>query len=83
MAHVRRKFFEVFVSNKSPVAGHARDSIKALYRIERKARRLKADDRRRLRQKRAVPILDVLHVWLNQQHELVPPGNRKNAARTS
>ena len=41
MAHARRKFFEVFVSNKSPVAGHALDSIKALYRIERKAGRLK------------------------------------------
>ena len=75
MAHARRKFFEVFASNKSPVAGHALDSIKALYRIERKAGRLKADDRRRLRQKRAVPILDALHVWLKQQRELVPPGS--------
>lgn len=75
MAHARRKFFEVFASNKSPVAGHALDSIKALYRIEHKARRLKADDRRRLRQKRAVPILDALHVWLKQQRELVPPGS--------
>ena len=76
MAHARRKFFEVFASsNKSPVAGHALDSIKALYRIERKAGRLKADDRRRLRQKRAVPILDALHGWLKQQRELVPPGS--------
>ena len=75
MAHARRKFFEVFASNKSPVAGHALDSIKALYRIERKAGRLKAEDRRRLRQKRAVPILDALHAWLKQQRELVPPGS--------
>lgn len=75
MAHARRKFFEVFSSNQSPVAGHVLQVMKALYRIERKARRLNADDRKRLRHKRAGPLLTALHTWLEARKDEVLPGS--------
>ena len=74
MAHARRKFFEVFSSNQSKTAEQALAVFKTLYRIERKAKRLKAPDRQRLRQRRARPVLDQFHEWLVAQRSQIHDG---------
>jgi transposase len=65
-AHVRRKFFESRTSAPVPVhAALAR--IRQLYKIERDAAELSAEDRRALRQRDALPLLNALEGWLNEQ----------------
>lgn len=63
-AHARRKFYDLHAANGSPVAQEALDRIGELYAIEREIRDKPPDDRRRARQKRAGPLLDALHDWL-------------------
>src|SRR5262249_14333572 len=65
-AHVRRKFYESRTS--APVPAHAALArIRQLYKIEHDAAELSADDRRALRQKDAVPLLNAFDVWLTEQ----------------
>ena len=45
MAHARRKFDELIKENQSPVAAQAVQRIAWLYRIEREAKELPADER--------------------------------------
>ena len=45
MAHVRRKFFDVFETSKSPLARTAMDKIAALYGIEAEIRGRPSDER--------------------------------------
>ncbi len=54
MAHARRKFFDLHVANKSHLAEQALHSIGGLYEIERQAKEMNNDDRRRLRRRRSV-----------------------------
>jgi transposase len=75
MAHARRKFFDLHVANKSQLAEQALHSIGGLYEIERQAKDMNDEDRRRLRQEIAVPITAKLHEWMLAQHELVPEGS--------
>jgi transposase len=63
-AHVRRKFFDIHISQGSPVALQALERISALYAIEEQIRRLPPDERQRLRQEKARPLLDELKTWL-------------------
>jgi transposase len=63
-AHVRRKFFDIHAAQASPVALEALDRIGALYGVEEKIRGLPPDERRRLRQEQAKPLLDQLKTWL-------------------
>jgi transposase len=63
-AHVRRNFFDIHAANGSPLARAALDRIAALYGVENDARQRPADERRRLRQVRAGPLLDDLGRWL-------------------
>jgi transposase len=63
-AHVRRKFFDVHAAGGSPIAKEALDRIGALYGIEDEARGRPPDERRRLRQAKARPLLDNLYAWL-------------------
>lgn len=65
-AHVRRKFFDLFEANQSPLAAQALERIGALYAIEAQIRGLPPDQRRTVRQARSRPLLDALHVWLQQ-----------------
>jgi len=67
MAHIRRKFVDVHKAQGSAVAEEAIRRIAGLYAIEKQARGLPPDDRRRLRQARARPILDDLDIWLAAQ----------------
>ena len=63
-AHVRRKFYDLQVAHKSPVAQEALERIAALYAIEKEIRGRPPDERRHIRQTRARPLLESLHEWL-------------------
>ncbi|KPX23739.1 ISPpu14, transposase Orf3, partial [Pseudomonas amygdali pv. eriobotryae] len=43
--------------------------------IESEVRHLQPDLRRRIRQERAVPVMDALHAWMIAQRQLVPDGS--------
>ena len=71
MAHARRKLFEAHALNASQIAAQAVALIAKLYEIEREARDFDPEARLLLRQQRARPIADALHVWLTaQRHTL-------------
>ena len=63
-AHVRRKFFDIHAANASPIAAEALERIGALYALEADIRGRGAQERARIRQARAGPVLDQLHAWL-------------------
>jgi transposase len=63
-AHARRKFFDLYEATASPIAKEALDRIGALYAIESEIRGKPPGERRAVRQARAGPLLDDLHVWL-------------------
>jgi transposase len=62
-AHVRRKFFDIHASNGSPLAKEALQRIAALYGVESEARQRAADERRRIRQIGAGPLINELKGW--------------------
>jgi len=74
MAHARRKFFDLFSTDKSPLSEQALHYIQLLYEVEREARELTPDQRRQLRQEKAAPIMEALHAWMMAQRQLVTPG---------
>lgn len=74
-AHARRKFFELFTANKSPVARLALDNIRELYKLERKIKHRPAEKKRRWRQRYAKPRLDVFHQWLMLQQAQTAPNS--------
>lgn len=67
MAHVRRKFVDVFASQGSAIAEEAIRRIAELYAVEKEARGKPPDERRALRQSMAKPIFDDLEEWLHAQ----------------
>jgi transposase len=66
MAHVRRKFYDIQVANGSPIAAEAIQRIGALYDIEREIRGKPVELRHQVRQTRARPVVEELHVWMNK-----------------
>ena len=74
MAHARRKFYDLHVANKSQLAEQALRHIGQLYDIEREVRDLLPDERQRIRQEKAKPIADALHIWMLAQRQLVHEG---------
>ncbi|WGI21224.1 IS66 family transposase [Amylibacter sp. IMCC11727] len=64
MAHIRRKFVDVFKSQGSHVAEEAIQRIAQLYAVEKEARGSPPGQRVALRQQKAKPILDDLESWL-------------------
>ena len=67
MAHIRRKFVDVFKSQGSAIAEEAIKRIASLYAVEQQGRGLSPHERVRLRQARARPILNDLESWLQDQ----------------
>jgi len=63
-AHVRRKFYDLHVAHKSPVAAEVMERIAELYAIEKEIRGRLAEERREVRNTRARPLLDSLKQWL-------------------
>ena len=74
MAHARRKFFELHVSNKSKIAQQALTTIGQLYEVEREVKHLGADERCLIRKDRSKPLLDALHQWMLLQRQRVTDG---------
>lgn len=67
MAHVRRKFVDVYKAQGSAIAEEAIRRIAELYAVETEARGSPPDERVRLRQARSRPVLDDLEAWLAEQ----------------
>ncbi|TMV02560.1 IS66 family transposase [Ruegeria sediminis] len=67
MAHVRRKFVDVFASQGAAIAAEAIRRIAELYGVEKEARGKPPDERVALRQAKAKPIFDDLEEWLHAQ----------------
>ena len=67
MVHIRRKFVDVFQSEGSVIAEEAIKRIAGLYAVEKEGRGRSPDERVRLRQAHAKPILDDLESWLHVQ----------------
>jgi hypothetical protein len=69
MAHARRKLFEAHQFNASPIAARAVALIVKLYEVEREARELEPEARRRLRQQHAKPVAEAVPAWLSEQRQ--------------
>ena len=67
MAHVRRKFVDIYRSQGSPIAAEAIARIAQLYAVEKDARGSPPDRRAQLRRAHAAPVFDDLEVWLAMQ----------------
>ena len=71
-AHARRKFYDIYMTNKSPtgwpgaIAADALARISQLYDIERDVRGQSPSARKAYRQCHAAPKLNDLHDWLNR-----------------
>lgn len=74
MAHARRKFFDLHQSNGSEVAAQALVIIGQLYDIERETAELEPDQRWRIRQTKAKPIMDRYREWLTLQRQRATDG---------
>ena len=74
MAHARRKF-EHALDNHPHMAGEALTMIQQLYAIERKAREASMDHEqiRQLRLQQALPVLNTLKPWLDENLIVNPP----------
>jgi transposase len=80
-AHARRYFHKALESDQ-PRMGPALLLIAQLYRVEKQARPLTAEDRLRLRQLQSRPILDKLHDYLREiQTEVLPKSPEGRAVR--
>lgn len=64
MAHIRRKFYDLMEAHHSPIATEAIERIGHLYAIEKEVRGRSPDQRRSVRNARARPLLDSMHLWL-------------------
>jgi transposase len=65
-AHVRRKFYDLQVAHKSPVAAEALERIGALYAIEKEIQGRSPEERRGIRDMRSRPLLGSLKQWLEE-----------------
>ena len=66
-SHLRRYFYDEYVSTKSPLAAEVLVRVRALYAIEAEIRGHPAEHRRAVRQERSRPIVEALHGWLQDQ----------------
>ena len=67
-AHARRKYYDVYVVDRSPTAGEALARIGALYAIEREIRGQPSLVRAAARGTRSAPLLTELRAWLKSTH---------------
>ena len=70
--HMRRPFYQFHASTKSPVAAELLAHVASLYEIEAEIRGSPAEHRRAVRDTRSRPIVDALHVWLEEQLPRLP-----------
>lgn len=67
MAHVRRKFVDVFTAQGSAIAEEAISRIRELYAIEKDIRGKPPEEKAAVRQAKAKPVFDDLETWLDAQ----------------
>lgn len=67
-SHARRKFTDILDKSPSPIAAEAVVRIAELFAIGRDIKGAPPDERRRIRQIKAVPKLEALRVWLETQN---------------
>jgi transposase len=65
-AHVRRKFYDLYVAHTSPVAQEALRRIGELYAIEEEIRGRFPEERRAVRDERSRPLLNSLKQWFEE-----------------
>jgi transposase len=65
-AHVRRKFYDLQMAHKSPVAVEALERIGALYAVESDINGRSPEERREVRNTRSRPLLESLKQWLEE-----------------
>jgi transposase len=80
MAHIRRKFFELMEAHQSPIATEAVERIAVLYRIEKEIRGRPAEERRKVRNARARPLLDSMRAWLEASLRQLAPKSETASA---
>ena len=66
-AHVRRKFYDIHVATRSPLAEEALRRIAALYEIETDIRDTPAANRHAVRQQHSRPLVEAMRIWLTEQ----------------
>lgn len=74
-AHARRKFEPLAKDHNSPVATLALQRIAWLYRIEREAQALPAEDRLLMRQTQSKPMCEKMLAWLKLERQQVADGS--------
>ncbi len=67
-AHARRKYYDVYATDRSPTAAEALRRIGLLYAIEREIRGQAPAVRTAARRARSAPILAELRAWLREAH---------------
>ncbi len=67
-AHARRKYYDVYATDRSPTAAEALRRIGLLYAIEREIRGQLPAARSTVRRTRSAPILAELRAWLRDSH---------------
>jgi transposase len=69
MAHARRKFFDALQTDRD-LAQHALELFGQLYAVERKIKEggITGDAVVALRQQEAVPVLNTLHTWMQEEY---------------
>jgi len=72
LAHARRKFDEA-KSSHPRLSAEALACFQQLYDLEDRAREFSPDERRALRQREAVPLLDRLRAWIDAQASTALP----------
>jgi transposase len=77
-AHVRRKFFDLHTLQGSGIAHEALQRIGALYGVEQSVRGKRPDERRRMRQVHAAPLLDQLKQFF--EHTLSQTAKKSDLA---
>jgi transposase len=70
-SHARRKFYDIHVATKSPLADEALRWIAGLYEIEAEIRGQSAEQRQLVRQQRSRPLVEAMHGWMRQQLDRV------------
>jgi hypothetical protein len=71
-AHARRPFYEFYTSTQSPLAAEVLARIARLYEIEGDIRGQPPDVRKAVRQLRSRPLVEDLHVWLQDHVPRIP-----------
>src|SRR5438046_5261323 len=69
--HARRKFYDLYVADRSPLATEAIRRLAALHAIERNVRGSVPAQRASVRRQRAGPLLDALPQWLSATLQMV------------